>query len=82
MLPQNWPLISDQQTYSFTADVGWVTGHSYIVYVMLMHGITQIMYEGTPDYPTPDRYWAIVEKHGATILYTTPTALRMHKVWG
>jgi acetyl-CoA synthetase len=61
-----------------TADVGWVTGHSYMVYAPLMHGITEIMYEGTPDYPTPDRYWAIVEKHGATILYTTPTALRMY----
>lgn len=65
-----------------TADVGWVTGHSYTVYGTLMHGITEIMYEGTPDYPTPDRYWAIVEKHGATILYTTPTALRMYIKYG
>jgi len=51
-----------------TADIGWVTGHSYIVYAPLMHGATQIMYEGTLDYPKPDRYWDIVEKHGATIL--------------
>jgi acetyl-CoA synthetase len=65
-----------------TADIGWVTGHSYIVYAPLMHGITEIMYEGTPDYPKPDRYWAIVEKQGATILYTTPTALRMYRKFG
>ena len=65
-----------------TADIGWVTGHSYIVYAPLMHGVTQIMYEGTPDYPKPDRYWAIVEKQGATILYTTPTALRMYRKFG
>jgi acetyl-CoA synthetase len=65
-----------------TADIGWVTGHSYIVYAPLMHGVTEIMYEGAPDYPKPDRYWAIVEKHGATILYTTPTALRMYMKYG
>jgi acetyl-CoA synthetase len=65
-----------------TADIGWVTGHSYIVYAPLMHGITEIMYEGAPDYPKPDRYWSVVEKHGATILYTTPTALRMYMKYG
>ena len=65
-----------------TADIGWVTGHSYIVYAPLMHGATEIMYEGAPDQPKPDRYWAIVEKHGATILYTTPTALRMYMKYG
>src|SRR5919107_89261 len=65
-----------------TADIGWVTGHSYIVYAPLMHGVTEIMYEGTPDYPHPDRYWALVEKHGITILYTTPTALRMYMRYG
>jgi acetyl-CoA synthetase len=65
-----------------TADIGWVTGHSYIVYAPLMHGVTEIMYEGTPDYPKPDRYWAIVEKQGASILYTTPTALRMYMKFG
>src|ERR671910_1153405 len=65
-----------------TADIGWVTGHSYVVYAPLMHGVTQIMYEGTPDYPKPDRYWKIVEKHGATILHTTPTALRMYMKFG
>jgi acetyl-CoA synthetase len=65
-----------------TADIGWVTGHSYIVYAPLMHSITEIMYEGSPDYPKPDRFWSIVEKHGATILYTTPTALRMYMKYG
>jgi len=67
-----------QDIFFCTADIGWVTGHSYIVYAPLMHGITEIMYEGAPDFPKPNRYWAIVEKHGATILYTTPTALRMY----
>ena len=65
-----------------TADIGWVTGHSYVVYAPLMHGVTEVMYEGSPDFPAPDRYWAIVEKHGATILYTTPTALRMYMKYG
>jgi acetyl-CoA synthetase len=68
----------EQDIFFCTADIGWVTGHSYIVYAPLMHGITEIMYEGAPDFPKPNRYWAIVEKHGATILYTTPTALRMY----
>ena len=65
-----------------TADIGWVTGHSYIVYAPLMHGVTQLMYEGTPEYPQPNRYWAMVEKHGITVLYTTPTALRMYMKFG
>jgi acetyl-CoA synthetase len=71
-----------QDIFFCTADIGWVTGHSYIVYAPLMLGVTEIMYEGAPDYPKPDRYWAIVEKHGATILYTTPTALRMYMKYG
>ncbi len=65
-----------------TADIGWVTGHSYVVYAPLMCGVTEVMYEGAPDFPGPDRYWAIVEKYGATILYTTPTALRMYMKYG
>ncbi|NAL78033.1 acetate--CoA ligase [Nitrososphaera sp. AFS] len=73
---------TNKDIFFCTADIGWVTGHSYIVYAPLMHGVTQIMYEGTPDYPQPDRYWNIVEKHGATILYTTPTALRMYIKFG
>ncbi|MBV9178342.1 MAG: AMP-binding protein, partial [Nitrososphaeraceae archaeon] len=71
-----------EDVFFCTADIGWVTGHSYIVYAPLLHGITEIMYEGTPDYPKPDRYWSTVEKHGATILYTTPTALRMYMKHG
>ena len=73
---------TNRDIFFCTADIGWVTGHSYIVYAPLMHGATQIMYEGTLDYPKPDRYWNIVEKHGATILYTTPTALRMYIKFG
>jgi acetyl-CoA synthetase len=65
-----------------TADIGWITGHSYVVYAPLMHGVTQILYEGAPDYPNPDQYWKIVEKHGVTILYTTPTALRSYMRYG
>lgn len=65
-----------------TADIGWVTGHSYIVYAPLMHGVTEVMYEGAPDYPRQDRYWKSVDKHGVTILYTTPTALRAYMRYG
>jgi acetyl-CoA synthetase len=78
-----WVFDFDRNDIFFcTADIGWVTGHSYIVYAPLMHGVTEIMYDGAPDYPKPDRYWAVVEKHGATILYTTPTALRMYMKYG
>lgn len=65
-----------------TADIGWVTGHSYVVYAPLMHGITEIIYEGAPDYPHQGRYWEIIQKHGVTILYTTPTALRAYMRYG
>ncbi len=71
-----------QDIFFCTADIGWVTGHSYVVYAPLMHGVTEIIYEGAPDYPKPDRYWEIIEKYGATILYTTPTALRMYMKYG
>lgn len=60
-----------------TADIGWVTGHSYVVYAPLLHGATQIMYEGAPDYPDSSRMWSIIQRYKATIFYTTPTALRM-----
>jgi len=69
--------ISDESIYWCTADVGWVTGHSAIVYAPLLHGATIIVYEGAPDYPYLDRWWEIIEKYGVTILYTSPTALRM-----
>jgi acetyl-CoA synthetase len=59
------------------ADIGWVTGHSYIVYAPLILGVTSILYEGAPDYPEPDRWWKIIETHKATILYTSPTAVRL-----
>jgi acetyl-CoA synthetase len=65
-----------------TADIGWVTGHSYIVYGPLSLGATSVLYEGTPDYPDKDRFWEIVERYKATILYTAPTAIRTFMKWG
>ena len=73
---------NEKDIFFCTADMGWVTGHSYIAYAPLLHGVTQIIHEGAPDYPKPDKYWTIIEKHGATILYTTPTALRMYMKYG
>ena len=74
--------IKDSDVYFCTADIGWVTGHSYVVYGPLMHGTTQILYEGALDYPTPGRIWEIVSRYKATILYTTPTALRVFMKFG
>ncbi len=68
--------------YWCAADVGWVTGHSYIVYGPLANGATSVMYEGAPDYPTRDVWWEIVERYGVTILYTAPTAIRTCMKWG
>jgi acetyl-CoA synthetase len=68
--------------YWCTADIGWVTGHSYVVYGPLANGATSLMYEGAPNYPEPDRFWRIVEKYGVTILYTAPTAIRAFMKWG
>jgi acetyl-CoA synthetase len=68
--------------YWCTADVGWVTGHSYIVYGPLSNGATQVMYEGTPDTPHRGRWWELVQKYGVTILYTAPTAIRTMMKWG
>jgi acetyl-CoA synthetase len=68
--------------YWCAADVGWVTGHSYIVYGPLCNGTSGVMYEGVPDYPDRDRWWAIVERYGVDILYTAPTAIRSHMKWG
>ena len=62
--------LKEDDVYWCTADIGWVTGHSYIVYGPLANGATSVMYEGTPDYPDRDRFWAVVEKYGCTILYT------------
>lgn len=74
--------IKDSDVYFCTADIGWVTGHSYVAYGPLVCGATQVMYEGAPDYPTPARMWDIVQRYKVTILYTTPTALRMFMKYG
>ncbi len=72
----------DDDVYWCAADIGWITGHSYIVYGPLCNGATSVLYEGTPDYPDKDRWWDIVERYGVTILYTAPTAIRSHMKWG
>ncbi|WP_027341894.1 acetate--CoA ligase [Hamadaea tsunoensis] len=72
----------ETDVYWCTADIGWVTGHSYIVYGPLSNGATQVMYEGTPDTPHRGRFWEIVQKYGVTILYTAPTAIRTFAKWG
>jgi acetyl-CoA synthetase len=72
----------ESDVYWCAADVGWVTGHSYIVYGPLSNGATSVMYEGAPDYPDKDIWWQIVEKYGVTILYTAPTAIRACMKWG
>ncbi len=74
--------IRDEDIFWTAADVGWITGHSYIVYGPLVTGATTVMYEGAPDYPSPDRWWSIVERHGVTVLYTSPTAIRMFMRYG
>ena len=68
--------IRDEDTYWCTADIGWITGHSYIVYGPLVNGATSLLFEGVPNHPRPDRFWEIVEKHRVNIFYTAPTALR------
>ena len=72
----------ETDVYWCTADVGWVTGHSYIVYGPLSNGATQVMYEGVPNFPGNDRMWSIIEKYGVTIFYTAPTAIRTFMKWG
>ena len=74
--------LRDTDVYWCTADIGWVTGHSYVVYGPLANGTTTVMYEGTPDHPDKDRFWRIVEKYGVTICYTAPTAIRTCMRWG
>ena len=74
--------LREEDTYWCTADIGWVTGHSYVVYGPLANGATSVMYEGAPDTPEKDRFWRIIEKHGVTILYTAPTAIRTFMRWG
>ena len=74
--------LKDDDVYWCTADLGWVTGHSYVVYGPLANGATVVMYEGAPDWPEKDRFWAIIEQYGVTILYTAPTAIRAFMKWG
>jgi acetyl-CoA synthetase len=74
--------LKDDDVYWCAADIGWVTGHSYIVYGPLANGATSVMYEGAPNYPAEDRWWEIAERYGVTILYTAPTAIRACMKWG
>jgi acetyl-CoA synthetase len=74
--------LKDEDVYWCTADIGWVTGHSYVVYGPLANGATVVMYEGAPDYPNRDRFWDIVARYGVTIFYTAPTAIRAFMRWG
>jgi acetyl-CoA synthetase len=74
--------LKDDDVYWCTADIGWVTGHSYVVYGPLANGATVVMYEGAPDWPDKDRFWQVVERYGVTIFYTAPTAIRAFMRWG
>jgi len=74
--------LKDTDTYWCTADIGWVTGHSYVVYGPLANGATTVMYEGAPNWPEPDRFWKIIQKHKVNIFYTAPTAIRAFTRWG
>jgi acetyl-CoA synthetase len=74
--------LREDDVYWCTADVGWITGHSYVVYGPLSNGATVLMYEGAPDWPERDRFWRLIEEHGVTILYTAPTAIRAFMRWG
>ena len=74
--------LRDDDVFWCTADVGWVTGHSYVVYGPLANGTTTLMYEGAPNWPEPDRFWRIIEEYGVNVLYTAPTAIRAFIRWG
>ena len=74
--------LRDEDVFWCTADIGWVTGHSYVVYGPLANGATVVMYEGAPNQPGPDRFWNIIEKWGVTVFYTAPTAIRAFMRWG
>ena len=74
--------LKEEDVFWCTADIGWVTGHSYVVYGPLANGATVVMYEGAPDWPQRDRFWSIVETYGVTVLYTAPTAIRAFMKWG
>jgi len=74
--------LKEQDTFWCTADIGWVTGHSYVVYGLLANGATSVMYEGAPNHPQPDRFWRIIDDLGVTVFYTAPTAIRAFVKWG
>ena len=74
--------LKDDDVYWCTADIGWVTGHSYIVYGPLQNGATVLMYEGAPNHPEPDRFWRMIERHKVNVFYTAPTAIRAFMKWG
>jgi acetyl-CoA synthetase len=74
--------LKDDDVYWCTADIGWVTGHSYVVYGPLANGATVVMYEGAPDWPKKDRFWEMIDRHGVTVFYTAPTAIRAFMRWG
>jgi acetyl-CoA synthetase len=74
--------LREEDTFWCTADVGWITGHSYVVYGALANGATTLIYEGAPNWPQPDRFWSIIAQHGVTVLYTAPTAIRAFMKWG
>jgi acetyl-CoA synthetase len=74
--------LKEEDVFWCTADIGWVTGHSYVVYGPLSNGATVVMYEGAPDWPRKDRFWEIIARHGVTIFYTAPTAIRAFMRWG
>src|SRR6266403_698856 len=78
-----WVLdLHDTDVYWCTADIGWVTGHSYMIYGPLANGATTVMYEGAPNHPREDRFWSIIEKYRVNIFYTAPTAIRAFVKWG
>ena len=74
--------LQEDDVYWCTADIGWITGHSYVVYGPLANGATILLYEGAPDCPDPGRLWRIIEKHGVSVLYTAPTLIRSCMKWG
>ena len=74
--------LKDNDRYFCSADIGWITGHSYVVYGLLSNGATVFLYEGAPNHPEPDRFWQMIDRHGLTILYTAPTAIRAFMRWG
>jgi acetyl-CoA synthetase len=74
--------LKEDDVYWCTADIGWVTGHSYVVYGPLVNGATVVMYEGAPDWPQKDRFWDLIDRHGVSVFYTAPTAIRAFMRWG